>query len=91
VGPRVGALLRRASARVYLVQISDWLPNHPHRLGQGVMGEGCIDFDPMIEALDGYGGVYEIETINDELRKLDLDEVFRRSVVGFQQTFGRAA
>jgi sugar phosphate isomerase/epimerase len=89
--PELVPLLRRAAARVYLVQINDWLPNAPHRLDRGVMGEGCIDFNPMIEALDGYAGIYEIETINDELRKLDLGDVFRRSVVGFQQTFGRAA
>lgn len=55
------------------------------------MGDGCIDFEPMIEALDGYDGIYEIETINDELRKLDLAEVFRRSAAAFEHSFGRDA
>ena len=87
--PQLVSLLRRAHSRIYLVQINDWLPNAPHRLDRGVMGDGCIDFEPMIEALDGYAGIYEIETINDELRKLELAEVFRRSATGFQHTFGR--
>ena len=89
--PELAPLLRRARSRIYLVQINDWLPNAPHRLDRGIMGDGCIDFEPIIEALEGYTGMYEIETINDELRKLDLAEVFRRSAAAFARTFGRHA
>ena len=89
--PQLVSLLQRASSRIYLVQINDWLPNAPHRLDRGIMGEGCIDFEPIIDALDGYAGIYEIETINDGLRKLDLAEVFRRSADAFEHTFGRQA
>jgi sugar phosphate isomerase/epimerase len=89
--PALVQLLGRARSRIYLVQINDWLPNAPHRLDRGIMGEGCIDFEPIIEALDGYAGIYEIETINDELRGLELAEVFRRSAAGFERTFGRHA
>jgi hypothetical protein len=38
-----------------------------------------------------FRGIYEIETINDDLRKVDLAELFRRSASTFQQTFGRRA
>jgi sugar phosphate isomerase/epimerase len=87
--PALVQLLERAGSRIYLVQINDWLPNAPHRLDRGIMGEGCIDFEPIIEALAGYAGIYEIETINDELRKEELPEVFRRSAAGYERTFGR--
>ena len=76
--PQLEAQLRRASGRIASVQLCDWLVPLPADafLGRGHLGDGVIDFAPMVTALlaAGYPGFVEIEIFNQEVWDAPADQ-----------------
>lgn len=91
--PELVPQLRRAGDRILAVQVNDWAPEVVHAAGpnkRAVMGDGCIDFAPFVEGLEGFDGWFDAEVIgNDELAALPLPAVFERIGSSFEATIGR--
>ena len=76
--PQLEAQLARARGRVVSVQLCDWLEPLPADalLGRGHLGDGVIDFPPMMAALlaTGYTGFMEVEIFNQEVWDAPADQ-----------------
>jgi sugar phosphate isomerase/epimerase len=101
--PGVLDLVRANGSRIGSVQISDWHEPPRARGDRLIPGEGTIDLPALFAALEdgGYRGTYDVEIFSDDGRwgtavpgsvwAMDPDEVYRRSIAGFQQAFDQAA
>jgi sugar phosphate isomerase/epimerase len=92
--PELVPQLRRAGSRVvlvqlndsFLVQLHDWSVRPSSRFDRGLMGEGCIDYGAVLDGLDGDAGWFEVEALNDELRRTSLLDRFERAAQNFERT-----
>jgi sugar phosphate isomerase/epimerase len=77
--PAVFAQIARAGERIATFQLADFLTPLPTDvlLGRALMGDGHIDFPPLLEAVvaTGYRGDVEVEVFNAEVWAADGDEV----------------
>lgn len=69
--PQLMAQIARAGDRIASLQVGDWITPLPPDalLSRGMMGDGHIDFQPMVAAVDsaGYSGDIEVEIFNADL------------------------
>jgi sugar phosphate isomerase/epimerase len=77
--PAVFAQIARAGARIATFQLADFLTPLPADvlLGRGLMGDGHIEFPPLMEAIQatGYSGDVEVEVFNADVWAADGNEV----------------
>ena len=73
-----GSQVERARGRIASVQLCDWMVPLPADalLGRGHLGDGVIDFGPLVAAVlsAGYPGFVEIEIFNQEVWDAPADE-----------------
>jgi sugar phosphate isomerase/epimerase len=76
--PRLEAQIDRARGRIASVQLCDWVVPLPADtlLGRGHLGDGVIDFPPVVARLlaAGYTGFVEIEIFNQEVWDAPADQ-----------------
>ena len=75
--PNVYREIERAGTRIFAFHVSDWLVPPPDFLnGRGLMGDGCIDFQRLVAALNraGYNGPVEVEIFNEQIWSLPGEE-----------------
>lgn len=74
----VGADIARAGERIVSFQVSDWVSPLPadNLMGRVHVGDGVIDFGPLVQAVDtaGYRGAVEVEIFNEEIWAAPPDE-----------------
>ena len=77
--PRVYAAIARASGRIAIFQVSDWITPLPADVlhGRGMPGDGCIDLRRIRAAVDAarYTGSIEVEIFNHALGARPGDDV----------------
>jgi sugar phosphate isomerase/epimerase len=77
--PDAAGQIARAGGRIASFQVCDLLNPLPADLllGRAMMGDGVIDFDPLVTAVDaaGYTGDIEVEIFNADLWAADPDDV----------------
>jgi sugar phosphate isomerase/epimerase len=80
-------LIRRAGARVFSYQLSDWHVPLPADmlLGRAHVGDGSIDFRPMTDAViaAGYTGDVEVEIFNERIWAAPAAETIAKVQQGF--------
>lgn len=70
----------RATGRIRLIQVCDWLnPTTATRFQRGMMGDGIVDIPRLREAIEatGYDGFNEIEIFSEHWWQQDPDELVR--------------
>ena len=76
--PQLAAQIDRARGRIVSVQLCDWVVPLPADtlLGRGHLGDGVIDFPPVVAGLlaAGYTGFVEIEIFNQEVWDAPADQ-----------------
>jgi sugar phosphate isomerase/epimerase len=79
--PDLAAQIARAADRIASFQVCDWvLPLPPDTLlGRGQVGDGYIDFAPIVAAVDaaGYRGWVEVEIFNEAVWSAPGDDTVR--------------
>jgi len=77
--PQVTEQIARAAGRIASFQVCDYLDPLPADLllGRAMMGDGVIDFRPLVRAVEaaGYTGDIEVEIFNADVWAADPDEV----------------
>jgi sugar phosphate isomerase/epimerase len=77
--PDVLNQIARAGSRIASFQVCDWLTPLPADvlLGRGMMGDGHIDFGPVVRAVEhaGYRGDIEVEIFNADVWRADPPDV----------------
>ena len=80
--PDVWRQIARAGDRIASFQVCDWITPLPADtlLARGMMGDGHIDFPPLLAAVDaaGYTGDIEVEIFNADVWAADPDDVLGR-------------
>jgi sugar phosphate isomerase/epimerase len=80
--PDICAQIGAAGPRIASFQVSDMLVRLPVDvlLGRAMMGDGTIDFPPLVRAVadTGYDGDVEVEIFNADVWSTDPDEVITR-------------
>ena len=75
---RLAGEIARAGRRIASFQVCDWVLPLPADtlLGRGHLGDGCIDFGPVMAAVTaaGYGGDVEVEIFNGEVWDAPADQ-----------------
>jgi sugar phosphate isomerase/epimerase len=90
--PQVLEQIARAGAggRIASFQVCDWVTPLPQDvlLARGMMGDGHIDFGPLIRAVTaaGYTGDVEVEIFNQEIWNTDPAAVVARTVRAFAES-----
>jgi sugar phosphate isomerase/epimerase len=72
--PELTRIVTSATARIFGVQLADWLAPPPHPLnGRGMLGDGSIDLRSFRELVDaaGYNGLLEVEIFNPDVWAID--------------------
>jgi len=87
--PEVLGSIDRAAGRIAAFQVCDWitpLPADP-LLARGMMGDGHIDFGPLVDAVlaAGYTGDIEVEIFNQEVWDADPEQVVRTAMRRFAE------
>jgi sugar phosphate isomerase/epimerase len=76
--PRLAAQIGRSRGRIVGVQLCDWVVPLPADtlLGRGHLGDGVIDFPPVVAAVRsaGYTGFVEIEIFNQDVWDAPADQ-----------------
>jgi sugar phosphate isomerase/epimerase len=76
--PQLAAQIDRASGRIVSVQLCDWVVPLPADtlLGRGHLGDGVIDFPPVVAGVlaAGYPGFVEIEIFNQDVWDTPADQ-----------------
>ena len=90
--PEVYAQIARAGSRILGYQVADWITPLPAGVltGRGMIGDGCIDFRRLREAVDaaGYTGPIEVEIFNEELWAQPGEQVLAQLVDRFPTCVG---
>jgi sugar phosphate isomerase/epimerase len=97
--PKLSDELKRASDRIFLVQLNDWVPhliasspfNPPTGIAtssfnRGLMGEGVIDFAVILRDLTDYNGWFDVEATNHELRTIPMPDVLAKVAESYKKT-----
>jgi sugar phosphate isomerase/epimerase len=95
--PELLAQLRRASERIFLVQLNnlfvmqtkDWSVAPGTKFDRGLLDEAGVDFGEFLEGLDRYAGHFEVEVFNDELRSMNIMERFARVAASYEAAIGK--
>ena len=76
--PQLAAQIERARGRIASVQLCDWMVPLPadSLLGRGHLGDGVIDFPPVVAGVlsAGYTGFVEIEIFNQDVWDAPADQ-----------------
>ncbi len=76
--PQLAAQIDRARGRIASVQLCDWVVPLPADtlLGRGHLGDGVIDFPPVVAGVlaAGYPGFLEIEIFNQDVWDAPADQ-----------------
>jgi sugar phosphate isomerase/epimerase len=87
--PQLAAQIDRARGRIVSVQLCDWVVPLPADtlLGRGHLGDGVIDFSPVVAGVlaAGYPGYMEIEIFNQDVWDAPADQ----TAATVQQRFAR--
>ena len=87
--PRVYAQIARAGDRIVSFQVCDFVLPIPSDalLARGMMGDGCIDFRPLADAVAaaGYRGDIEVEIFNAEVWATDPDQVLATMIERYRR------
>jgi sugar phosphate isomerase/epimerase len=87
--PDLQASIARAGRRIFGFQLSDWVLPLPADvlLGRGHIGDGCIDFRGLDDAVRtaGYDGWTEVEIFNEAVWAAPADETLRTVVARYRQ------
>lgn len=90
--PALYQQIERATGRIALVQVSDWVTPLPAGalLGRGHVGDGCIDNRAIVEAAfaAGYSGTVEVEIFNEQVWSTPGAETLRTMIERHERTFG---
>lgn len=86
--PGLVAAIARAAGRIKVVQIADWrVPLEANPLhSRAMMGDGSIDFGPILSALQlgGYRGDFEVEIFNEKVWGADPRKVIMLAKARFE-------
>ena len=84
----VWAQIARASGRIAMFQVCDWVTPLPADvlLGRGLPGDGCIELRRMREAVDaaGYTGPVEVEVFNADVWARPGAETLAATVAAYE-------
>lgn len=80
------AEVARAGARIYSVQVCDWVtPIHGQLSSRGMPGEGVIDLRAFVDHAEaaGYSGLIEVEVLSDLWWARQPEEALQAALDGF--------
>jgi sugar phosphate isomerase/epimerase len=92
--PDIERQIARAGERIAAYQISDWvvplpdLPDTGNLLGRVQVGDGCIDFASLTQAVGaaGYRGYVEVEIFNTDVWAAPGERMMRSVIEGFRRS-----
>ncbi|HZE41323.1 MAG TPA: sugar phosphate isomerase/epimerase family protein [Stackebrandtia sp.] len=87
--PNVYAAIARAAGRIASFQVADWITPLPAGVltGRGQLGDGCVEFRRLRDAVDaaGYSGHIEVEIFNDTIWSHPGPDVFAETLRRYRE------